>query len=218
LIGACMNRSDCTDTETCREGVCVDEQVDGTTLPPFEPSGAQVTTVECGASIFQDTSTHSQIVGDGGKDTGGAPECNGGQCIEGTCYLPPQGSSATPNHDGGAVKTCNITPEQCTACQAQGGGPFCQMSCVAAGCPDTCCGGGTGGAPDMGSAAFDAGTGGSNPYGGACVTQADCQSSLTCRPSTAGGMVCTRMCTMPGATDTGECPPPSTGFCSLQGF
>jgi hypothetical protein len=157
LVGACMNRSDCSDSQTCREGMCVDKQVDGSTLPTFETSGSQVTAVECGASVFQDTATHGQIVGDGatgagGGDTGagggGAPECNGGACIEGTCYLPPSGSGGgTETVDAGmnAAGRCVVDAD----CAKGGMLKCCNGACVDPGVMCTGSGGGTGGA-DLG--------------------------------------------------------------------
>lgn len=178
LMGVCMSRSDCTDLQTCREGVCVDKQVDATMLPPFDTTGAQVARVECGASVFQDTSTHAQIVNPEGMNA--APDCKGGMCIEGTCYLPPQnGDHTNPLKDGGAT-----------------GGAF----------------------ADMGVHPSPDGGGGTSGYGGFCKSKADCASGLICLPAMAGGMACSRMCTMPGMADPTECPAPSTGQCSLQGF
>jgi hypothetical protein len=163
LVGACMNRTDCTDQQTCREGVCVDKMVDATTLPKFDPTGVQVTSVQCGASVFQDTSSHQQITGNGVVDTGG--ECGGGQCIEGTCYVPPQGNSGPAMFDGGSGgKVCAVSPDQCASCNsmdaAQPGHNFCNMLCAQLQCAPGCCGGSSNATPDMGAGMFDASMGG----------------------------------------------------------
>jgi hypothetical protein len=162
LVGSCMNRTDCTDQQTCREGVCVDKQVDATTLPPFDTTGVQVTSVQCGASVFQDTNSHSQITNSGGVDTG-AGECNGGQCIEGTCYVPPQGSpNAHVDGGSGGGKVCSVSPDQCAQCNAavaMGQTGACDQLCTMLGCMPACCGGNGSTTADMG-AMFDASMGG----------------------------------------------------------
>jgi hypothetical protein len=89
LVGACMNRTDCLSDETCREGVCVKELVDATTLPDYTPP--LVAAVTCGSASFRATDSGQQL-----RATGQDAPCTG-QCIEGTCYLPAGGSTATDN-------------------------------------------------------------------------------------------------------------------------
>ena len=93
LVAGCLDRKDCAQGETCIEGVCKDPFIDSRTLPEFNDE--LVTHVTCGAPGFINTATGNPV------PTMGDMRCNG-QCVEGTCYVPPPGVDAgtEPSADG----------------------------------------------------------------------------------------------------------------------
>jgi hypothetical protein len=87
LVTGCMNRTDCSQTESCVEGRCVAQEIDPHILPVFRDE--LVTALSCNSGT-------SFINTEDGSPMPLLPEaatCPASLCGEGTCFHPPDGAA-----------------------------------------------------------------------------------------------------------------------------
>jgi len=88
LTASCVQRTDCTPSQSCVEGVCRDTTINEEQLPDFEEE--LIETVTCtGAVQYIHTATGAPLAA-----SPDAENCPVDQCFEGVCYKPPPAPEA----------------------------------------------------------------------------------------------------------------------------
>jgi hypothetical protein len=99
LTAGCIDKQDCTSTQSCVEGACVEREVNSLQLPDFEP--ALVTEVTCTPAVqYIDTSTGLPM-----PPSDDADECPPELCFEGTCLKPPPPQTEPRTVTGSKITT-----------------------------------------------------------------------------------------------------------------
>lgn len=83
LVAGCVDRTDCSDNQSCIEGSCQDREVDSRTLPEFEDN--LVTELTClSGPMYIDTATNLPMT-----TSADAAACPSNLCSEGVCHVDP---------------------------------------------------------------------------------------------------------------------------------
>jgi hypothetical protein len=95
LTVGCIGRTDCTNGQTCVEGVCRDPNVDALQLPAFTDTIVEELTCRSGTQYIQTATGEPMRVA---EDAG---QCPPDLCREGTCLKSPPGGIEDPRPDAG---------------------------------------------------------------------------------------------------------------------